>query len=536
MQPMRQMLIRAAALVMLLPAVWPGTVPAAASGTPDAVTLEASGSRNPGDAVTIRGTSGLPELVVQILRPNRTILWTDVVTADRLAAGVTVTLPADSPPGSYTLLAGSGGVRTTATLEVKERSTEQEQPSSPAIPAVPDPSGPKLELLPDGTAVIRLEAGRPDSSGTVKVPVPGELLSKASDQAGRVIRLELPSPEGASSVEPVLPVSILSTWEEGTALELRTGFAQVRLPGKLLLGEGSSGAAQVSVVLSKKDGSGLTDRVRRAVESKPLVGIQLRRDGQPVREARGEAAMLVELPYSPSGDESAHPEALVVWTVDEKGEARPVPNGRYHPDTGTVSFLTDRFGRYAVAYTPVSFHDLDASEWARKPVEALAAREVVRGTGSGEFAPGLPVKRADYVLLLMRALEPEGSLRESFADVPQDAYYYQAVTQARSLGIAGGDGSRFDPDRPVTRQEMMVLAARTVRAAKLGLAGTGGGSGLDGFKDRGQVADYAQESISMLVKLGIVEGTGGQLEPLRPASRAEAAALIHRVLSRLQQE
>ena len=179
---------------------------------------------------------------------------------------------------------------------------------------------------------------------------------------------------------------------------------------------------------------------------------------------------------------------------------------------------------------------MDNTQWAESPVAALTARGVIQGVSEREFAPDRPVTRADYVLLLMRAFEPAKSEQsyEAFPDVPPEAYYYTAVATAKSLGIAGGDGLNFHPESAVTRQDMIVLADRVIRAA--GILPSSPPAPLNSYSDHAQVAPYAQESFGRLAELGMVQGTGGQLEPLRPTTRAEAAALIHRLLNRTQPE
>ncbi|MBW7461094.1 S-layer homology domain-containing protein, partial [Paenibacillus sepulcri] len=54
---------------------------------------------------------------------------------------------------------------------------------------------------------------------------------------------------------------------------------------------------------------------------------------------------------------------------------------------------------------------------------------------------------------------------------------------------------------------------------------------LTGYKDAGAAAAYSRESISALVKAGIVEGSGGLLHPKANLNRAEAAVLFYRIYS-----
>jgi len=91
-------------LLVLVLLVSQGTAYAEPSGT----ILAPIGERKQGEAFTIQGTTGLPELIVQILRPNQTILEMDQLTKEQFLFGKTVTLPADAPVGVYTVKAGAG--------------------------------------------------------------------------------------------------------------------------------------------------------------------------------------------------------------------------------------------------------------------------------------------------------------------------------------------------------------------------------------------------------------------------------------------
>jgi hypothetical protein len=51
---------------------------------------------------------------------------------------------------------------------------------------------------------------------------------------------------------------------------------------------------------------------------------------------------------------------------------------------------------------------------------------------------------------------------------------------------------------------------------------------LDAFRDAASVSDYAREAMGWAVKAGLVKGDGQDLMPKATASRAQAAAILHR--------
>src|SRR5690606_10349946 len=110
----------------------------------------------------------------------------------------------------------------------------------------------------------------------------------------------------------------------------------------------------------------------------------------------------------------------------------------------------------------------------------------------------------DFILLLMRALELEGSVETNFTDVDAFAYYAEAVGVAKALGITNGDGTgKFNPGSFITRQEMMTLVDRAMEVSGTKLP-AGSSEDLNSFADSASIASYAQASVAALVKSGIV--------------------------------
>ena len=54
---------------------------------------------------------------------------------------------------------------------------------------------------------------------------------------------------------------------------------------------------------------------------------------------------------------------------------------------------------------------------------------------------------------------------------------------------------------------------------------------IAGFADYAQIADYAQTAMATLVRLGVLTGSGGYLNPAQDLTRAEMALIFHRALS-----
>lgn len=187
--------------------------------------------------------------------------------------------------------------------------------------------------------------------------------------------------------------------------------------------------------------------------------------------------------------------------------------------------------------SPVSgsnkFKDVGSNfSWASEAIDALYEKGIIKGTSETTFDPGKNITRADFIVLLVRALGLKADIDSNFADVDKNAYYYEAVGIAKKLGIATGiDGINFNPRGEISRQDMMVLAARALKAVNK-LSTNGNVEDLNSYTDVAKVAGYAADSVAALVKEGIVKGSGNSINPTGTATRAETAVIVYRIYNK----
>lgn len=225
---------------------------------------------------------------------------------------------------------------------------------------------------------------------------------------------------------------------------------------------------------------------------------------------------------------------------------------RYDPTTGSLHFVPALFETkangtteaklmrqgnsiYAVAQaTSRVFTDVQ-QHWAKREIEQLAAKLIVNGQDEQRFGPDLPVTRAEFAALLVRALgiSEQPSAKATFRDVPADAWYAGEVAAASEKRLVEGDETgAFAPNERITREQMAVMITRALRlAAPQAGAVTSDLSGLSAYADRDEVASWAQAAVAQTVQAGLMQGTQpGRFEPGREASRAEAAVMLQRLL------
>ena len=147
---------------------------------------------------------------------------------------------------------------------------------------------------------------------------------------------------------------------------------------------------------------------------------------------------------------------------------------------------------------------------------------------SQEFlsAPDRIVTRGEAAQLLYEAAgQPELSEECPFSDV--SGAYADGVTWAAEQGyITGVGGGRYEPDRPVARQEFAAILWRQAGAP------AASGQGLDRFQDAGAVAGWAEAPVRWSVQAGLMNGrSAGQLAPTGTITVAEALVMLERAAS-----
>lgn len=288
-----------------------------------------------------------------------------------------------------------------------------------------------------------------------------------------------------------------------------------------------TGSQNVGISIARVDTTGFDIKLKNEIGSKPVIELNMMVDGVIKAWNDQSVPITVSIPYSPNAVELANPEHIGVCYIDNKGKVIQLSTGKYDLTTGMVTFTTKHFIKYAVAYVEKTFSDIASYQWAKKEIEVLASKGVISGTSETTYSPSTAITRADFMVLLIKALDLSTDVDSNFADVSSTAYYANAVGTAKELGITSGIGdNRFDPKACITRQDMMTLIYRAMIAAKKSMT-AGTSDDLDKFADKEKIQAYAIQSVETLVKNGIVAGDGTIINPLGNATRAETAVMIY---------
>lgn len=371
-------------------------------------------------------------------------------------------------------------------------------------------------------------------NGTATATISSESLNKAIENASpgangkKQVTIEVPKQSNAQKSYVVqLPTSSLQS-NNNVEFVLKTDHATLQIPSNMLSNI-TEQADQVSIQINKVSADRLSADVRAIVGSRPVIDLSVKAGDRLVAWSNPAAPVTVSVPYTPAAQELANAHQIVILYIDKQGQAAAVPSGRYDVKSGSMVFKTTHFSTYAVAYVTKSFADVQNVLWAKQAVEAMASRDIIKGISDDSFAPAASITRADFITLLVRALELKGqdTNTAAFSDVEPTAYYAQAVAIAKELGIASGfEDNTFKPSSSISRQDMMVLTAKALKAAGKPSAGSGN---LAPYSDAASISTYAVDSVTSLVGSGIVNGKDGKIAPGEPLTRAEAAVILSRI-------
>ena len=176
-----------------------------------------------------------------------------------------------------------------------------------------------------------------------------------------------------------------------------------------------------------------------------------------------------------------------------------------------------------------SFEDVPANHWAADSIRYMVDQGLFKGTSATTFAPALSVDRAMLVTVLHRMAGTPAASAPTFADVPTDTWYTDAVGWAVQEKITSGTGNGFAPTANVTREQIAVFLYNYAKFKGMDTTG----NALTDFADAASVHTWASEAMGWAVKNSLITGkTGNLLDPTGAASRAEVATILARFLQK----
>ncbi len=306
---------------------------------------------------------------------------------------------------------------------------------------------------------------------------------------------------------------------EQMGLKVITGKSDITLPAELiksLIGEGEN---PIAITISQKEGvSNDNKRVSNVFDFSITVG-----DRQ-ITEFEPEVIVTIPIQIARVGNVKR----VIVCVYDEDTHIWQPVGGIADTVEESVTFNTGHFSTYA-AFETIKYFDDVTSNWAKEKVEILASRRLIYGKTEKVFAPQDSVTRAEFTAMIVRSLYTDNSMnRDTFADVPKDAWFVDEVETAYEKGLINGSGdSKFNPNAQISREQLATIAYRLYQY-KTGTENLYKMSNK--FKDSHEISSYAKEAVNFVANAEIMIGSDGRFEPKRSATRQETAVVLYRLL------
>ena len=210
-------------------------------------------------------------------------------------------------------------------------------------------------------------------------------------------------------------------------------------------------------------------------------------------------------------------------------------NGTVYPAGDVATFSIDQslkatWKDKAEVDVTQMFTDVEKN-WAYPGIQYCVTHGIMGGMGDGTFAPTGTTTRAQIVQILYN-LEgtPAVSGTTPFTDLTANWYKPAILWAYQNNVVAGTSPTTFDPDQPVTREQIAVILTQYMFHV-LKMERTWTPADLSKFPDGAQVSSWAKEAMQDAVALGLINGTKAPddkvyLDPQGSAARQQVATIL----------
>ena len=174
------------------------------------------------------------------------------------------------------------------------------------------------------------------------------------------------------------------------------------------------------------------------------------------------------------------------------------------------------------------YNDVNYTSWYVEALNYCVSKGYFTGTALKTFATKDPLTRSQFVTVLAKL--DKANLTEFnyqvFTDVPANKWYTAPVAWAAKNGYVSGIGNgMFGKDNPVTREQ---IALMFYNYGNVNGVNTSKRADITHFSDYSRIHDWARESLSWAVGIGLLAGTSDTtLDPRGVVTRAQACQIFY---------
>jgi S-layer homology domain len=206
-----------------------------------------------------------------------------------------------------------------------------------------------------------------------------------------------------------------------------------------------------------------------------------------------------------------------------------VPATKASPSAAPLAATAPTAQPSPTSSTP-AFTDVPDKYWGKDYITVLKERGVLDDFGSGKFDPNAPITRGEYAKMLDRAFDrPVSQQVLEFKDIPTSYPRRVALDKAVKMGFMSGySPTKFAPDEKIPRYQMQISLAKGMNLTIPADAE----KTLAKYADVQALPKYARPKMGAAIASGFVikDGQNTKLQPVKSATRGEAAALVYEAL------
>ena len=175
------------------------------------------------------------------------------------------------------------------------------------------------------------------------------------------------------------------------------------------------------------------------------------------------------------------------------------------------------------------FADVVEGAWYYDSIRYAYENGLIAGYPNGLFGINDTITRGQIATILWRMEEsPVVNYAMTFEDVGAGMYYAEAIRWAASEGIVGGyTATQFGPDDAITREQLAAILWRYAQYKEYDVS-VGEDTNILSYADALTVSEWAVPAMQWANGAGLIQGSDNNLMPRGNATRAQAAAILHR--------
>lgn len=194
--------------------------------------------------------------------------------------------------------------------------------------------------------------------------------------------------------------------------------------------------------------------------------------------------------------------------------------------------VTEKSALYTLS-TPrkADFSDIK-NHWGEREILNAASLHIVEGYPDGNYLPERELTRAEFTAMIARAIYHDKKYTltsKSFSDVRNTDWFYETVTLAGRMGLLEFiTVSQFNPNQAITREEMAYMIAEAYSK----LTGAANSTNVN-YSDSSEIDSKYLSAVRICTNAGLLQGSNGNFMPKKTLTRAEAAAVLNRLVNLL---